>query len=110
MLDEAFDDIQNKFMKKYCSTFEDSQQNKSEYMEIFNLYQHDIEKFVEEVENCYIQSLHKKLETFDMAKFVGLLEKRHDQIDEQIFDIIESFTSFETFKRIMLENKLYLLD
>lgn len=45
-----------------------------------------------------------------MAKFVGLLEKRHDQIDEQIFDIIESFTSFETFKRIMLENKLYLLD
>lgn len=57
-----------------------------------------------------IQSLNKKVKNFEMPKFIVLLEQRTDQIDEQIFEIIDSFSSFETFKRIMLENKLYLLD
>jgi hypothetical protein len=43
-----------------------------------------------------------------MGKFLGLLEHRHDQIDEYIFDILESFTEFSTFKQLMLEHKSYI--
>lgn len=57
-----------------------------------------------------IQSLNKRVKNFEMPKFIALLQHKTDQIDEQIFEIIDSFSSFETFKRIMLENKLYLLD
>ena len=42
-----------------------------------------------------------------MAKFAALLEQRTNQIDEQISEMIESFTDFQTFKRIMLEYKGY---
>ena len=43
-----------------------------------------------------------------MKKFSGLLESRHHQIDEQILDMLESFSDFEVFKRLMLEFKGYL--
>jgi hypothetical protein len=45
-----------------------------------------------------------------MAKFVGLLEQRTDQIDEQILDMIESFTEFESFKKVMLEYRYYIMN
>jgi hypothetical protein len=43
-----------------------------------------------------------------MAKFVRLLEERTNQIDEQILDMVESFSDFLAFKRIMLAYKDYI--
>lgn len=45
-----------------------------------------------------------------MARFQQLLESRTDQIDELILDMIESFTEFTTFKKLMLEHKAFLLN
>lgn len=42
MLDKEFDNIQDKFMRNYYSIFEDTEENKNEYMEVFNLYQKEI--------------------------------------------------------------------
>lgn len=36
-------------MKSYYMVFEDSEENKMQYMEIFNLYQQEIERFVQQV-------------------------------------------------------------
>ena len=43
-----------------------------------------------------------------MPKFLNLLQKRTDQIDENILDMLESFTEFEAFKQLMLDYKNYL--
>lgn len=43
-----------------------------------------------------------------MQRFVGLLESRTEQIDEQILDMIESFSEFESFKKIMVEYREFL--
>ncbi len=43
-----------------------------------------------------------------MGRFVGLLESRTNQIDEQILDMVESFSDFLAFKRLMLVYKDYI--
>lgn len=43
-----------------------------------------------------------------MERFLGLLQARPDQLDEQILDTLESFTDFQVFKQLMLEYKSYL--
>lgn len=59
-------------------------------------------------QNLSIQSLKKQVENFDMGRFVGLLESRTNQIDEQILDMVESFSDFLAFKRLMLVYKDYI--
>jgi hypothetical protein len=39
---------------------------------------------------------------------LGLLTSRHGQIDEQLLDLVESFTDFLAFKSLMLDYKNYL--
>lgn len=43
-----------------------------------------------------------------MTRFVSLLEERTNQIDEQILDMVESFSDFLAFKRIILAYKEYI--
>lgn len=43
-----------------------------------------------------------------MPQFLALLQTRHDQIDEIILDMLESFTEFTAFKKLMLEHRAYL--
>ena len=40
---------------------------------------------------------------FSMQKFTGLLASRADQMDEEIYEILLSFSDFETFKAMMLD-------
>ena len=37
-----------------------------------------------------------------MERFIGLLDTRKDQIEEQIYDLLLSFSDFESFKEMML--------
>ena len=43
-----------------------------------------------------------------MGRFSELLQSRTHQIDEQILDMLESFTEFEAFKKVMVEFKGFL--
>ena len=45
-----------------------------------------------------------------MPKFLSLSQNRSDQIDENILDMLSSFTDFEIFKQLMLDYKSYLLN
>ena len=101
MLDEQFEHIQAQFMRAHCGQFEAGEENRPEYMLVFNLYQQQVEHFVQE-------QLRLKVPGFAMGRFVGLLESRTEQIDEQILDMVESFSEFESFKRVMLEYREFL--
>lgn len=45
-----------------------------------------------------------------MGRFATLLKTRTDQIDDRILDMIDSFTDFDTFKKLMLDYRKYILN
>ena len=98
-------------MKNQCLIFEDKQENKIEYMQIFNNYQQVIEKYILDVNICLsLQKLTQYVPNFSMGTFATLLATRTDQIDENLLEMINSFTDFQIFKQIMLEYKVFTLD
>ena len=44
-----------------------------------------------------------------MEKFLGQVEERKDEIDEQIMDLLLSFVDFESFKEMMLFSRAHLV-
>ena len=46
MLEGEFMAMEESFMKAHCEVFEDKEENKMEYMLIFNTYQQVIEKYI----------------------------------------------------------------
>lgn len=44
-----------------------------------------------------------------MEKFLGMVEERKDEIDEQIMDLLLSFVDFESFKEMMLFSRAHLV-
>ncbi len=44
-----------------------------------------------------------------MDRFIGLLDTRKDQIEEQIYDLLLSFSDFESFKEMMLFARAHLV-
>jgi len=45
----------------------------------------------------------------DMKNFFRLVEKRFDEIDPQLADMLKTFTDFQLFKELMLAHKKLLL-
>lgn len=85
MLDAHFEHTQASFMRAHCSQFHPGEENRPEYMLVFNLYQQQVEQFVQ-------HQLKLRLPHFDMPRFAALLESRTEQVDEQVLDMIESFS------------------
>jgi ADP-ribosylation factor 2-binding protein len=86
-----FNIIQERFVRTYCSEFTDEEENKLIYMEIFQKYQIEIEKYIE-----------KKLYGVDMNQFTGSLMQRQNEIDGPLFEMLLSFSDFHVFKELML--------
>lgn len=64
---EEFQDEQNQFLDKYWKEFDDEEENKLVYMEIFQEYQLKIENFIENY-------LRRTINGFYMTKFISDLE------------------------------------
>jgi len=56
VLDADFEKHQNEFLEKNSGSFEDLDENKMSYMNIFKEYQDKIENFIEKVENWHVLS------------------------------------------------------
>ena len=56
-----------------------------------------------------ITSLIKKIPSFSMDYFSKELETRKDEIDEQIMDLLLSFSDFEAFKEMMLFERAHFV-
>lgn len=82
--------------------FEASDENKLIYTTIFNNYTNSIEAYIN-------KNLEEMVEGFSMDRFIGLLDTRKDQIEEQIYDLLLSFSDFESFKEMMLFARAHLV-
>lgn len=78
--------------------FENTEENKLVYMEIFNKYKDIIEHYIEE-------RLTEAIDDFDMAEYAALLPDRKDEIDDQLLELLTSFGDFGTFKELMISFK-----
>ncbi|KAL4496230.1 hypothetical protein ABPG72_012967 [Tetrahymena utriculariae] len=103
VISEEFEKLYKKFLIDNCEVFEDEEENKMEYMIIFKNYEKIIDGFIQ-------QELEKRIEGFQMNRFLELLKERHSQIDEQILDTLLSFTDFNSFKQLMLDYKKQYLE
>lgn len=90
--------LQNDFMEKYYKSFEEIEENKLEYMDIFNEYTEHIEKYIEE-------ALTRRIPGFLMKDFLCQIERKREELDGEIFDILLSFTDFIAFKEMILDYK-----
>ena len=98
VIEDQFEKMQNDFLEKYYKEFEDKNENKLIYTQIFKEYTALTEKYIE-------TNLIKRLPKYNIDDFYKLLEKRKKQIDEQLLDTLLSFTDFQTFKEMMLDYK-----
>ena len=98
VIEDEFENLQNDFCEKYYKIFEDKNENKLEYTEIFNKYTKLIENYLE-------KNLIKRVPQFNINDFYKMLESKKFKIDEQLLDILISFADFQNFKQLMLDYK-----
>eukprot|EP00164_Ancoracysta_twista_P001860 GFYU01002447.1.p1 GENE.GFYU01002447.1~~GFYU01002447.1.p1 ORF type:complete len:206 (+),score=79.52 GFYU01002447.1:169-786(+) len=98
MMNDEFLETQEKFMKDHCDQFENTDENKLIYMDIFKQYTTTIEQLLED-------KLIEALPEFKMEDFIMMVQDREDQISGDMFDMLLSFGDFNTFKEIILSYK-----
>ncbi|XP_032237528.2 ADP-ribosylation factor-like protein 2-binding protein [Nematostella vectensis] len=98
IMEESFQTIVKNFMEEHYQHFEDTEENKLIYTDIFKEYVNKIEKYIDE-------QLHRRMQSFNMEEFMKNLQRRPEQIDGDIYDILISFTDFLAFKQTMLDYK-----
>jgi ADP-ribosylation factor 2-binding protein len=49
VIEDEFEEMQNEFFSKYCNEFDDGEENKLIYMDIFKKYTNLTESFIENV-------------------------------------------------------------
>ncbi|ORX58541.1 ADP-ribosylation factor-like protein 2-binding protein-like protein [Piromyces finnis] len=99
ILDDEFTTLQEKFFKENCEEFEDTEENKLIYTEIFNDYTEKIEQYLE-------KKLKEKFSWFDMTEFLMMLNQRDEEdMFGDVFDILTSLGDFNSFKEMIIAYK-----
>ena len=102
LLEPDFETMLKKFKDDNCMQFEATEENKLCYMDIFKKYQETIETYLS-------RRLTEEITDFKMEDFMESLKDRKDEIDEQIMDLLLSFSEFEMFKEEMLFARAHLV-
>lgn len=98
LMDPKFQELQRNFMEKYWNEFDDTEENKLVYMDIFKEYTDVVEKYIENY-------LKKNIEDFSMESFISQLQDRKDDLDGEVFEILFTFSDFLVFKEMFLDYK-----
>lgn len=98
LVDDSFSLVQNKFCNENCDVFEEAEENKIVYTEVFN-------KYVALIEITLEGKLKQKIPGFDIKKFEQMIFKRKDEMNDEIVDLLLSFADFAEFKDLMLSHK-----
>ncbi|KAM6936886.1 ADP-ribosylation factor-like protein 2-binding protein [Xenentodon cancila] len=96
IIDPEFEQFQKRFMDKHYMEFDDSEENKLSYTQIFNEYVDLVEKQLE-------QLLMARIPGFNMNTFTELLMQRKEEVPGDIFDMLLTFTDFLAFKEMFLD-------
>lgn len=96
IVEDDFIELHTDFLEKYWHEFDESEENKLIYMDIFSKYIDTIEKYIE-TELC------KVIPHFSIKEFEEDLKQKGENLDGEIFEILETFTDFMCFKNMILD-------
>lgn len=97
ILSGEFAALRENFLKHHCHVFDDVEENKLEYTDIYKQYTDLIEGYIE-------RELSNHDSGFKMTSFLQELATSHAPGGE-VFDLLLTFTDFLAFKTAMLEVK-----
>ncbi|XP_059617503.1 ADP-ribosylation factor-like protein 2-binding protein [Phlebotomus argentipes] len=100
VISDEFQKLVQNFMQTYYKEFNECEENRIEYTEIFNQYTNALE-------SCIVGNLEERMPNFSMERFSEELSKRKTQLDGEIFELLFSLTDFLAFKELILDYKLY---
>ena len=98
LMNPEFQLRQDQFCEEHCSKFFSDEENRLEYMPLFQEYSTLIETFIAERLTLHIEG-------FSMEEFQDMLENREGEICGDIFDLLLSLSDFQEFKDTMLSYK-----
>lgn len=98
IIGDRFQHTQDSFMEKHYREFEDTEENKLVYTDIFREY-------TSKIEQCLDEELKKRIPDFSMETFMSTLKKHKDEMVGDIFEMLLSFTDFISFKEMILDYK-----
>ncbi|XP_031789411.1 ADP-ribosylation factor-like protein 2-binding protein [Nasonia vitripennis] len=96
LMEEEFQSIQQHFLDKYWGMFEPIEENKLEYIDVFNDYNKAIESYID-------RSLKKVISNFSMEDFINELNERRSELEGEVFEVLLTFTDFLAFKELILD-------
>ena len=98
LVSDEFAELQNQFFEQFYVCFDYGEENKLNYMDIFQQYQSSIEGHIE-------QELRSQIPDFSMEWLSQMLSSHQDCVDMGVMEILHSFSDFLTFKDLMLRYK-----
>mmetsp|Transcript_48120 Transcript_48120/g.103076 ORF Transcript_48120/g.103076 Transcript_48120/m.103076 type:complete len:214 (-) Transcript_48120:220-861(-) len=99
VMEDSFQAALNGFCKENCHHFEDTEENKLVYTDLFQKYSDLIEGTLE-------TKLKEAIPGFSMESFTEELAKRgQEEVDDAVFDLLVSLGDFDSFKQTMLDAK-----
>jgi len=97
--DSGINQVIHSFCMKHCDVFDEFlDENKLCYTDIFNEYTSVIESFI----NDYLSV---NVTNFDMTDFLEQISLRSEEVNQDLYDILMSFTDFDEFKSLMIHAK-----
>jgi len=97
MMDPGFNERVGAFMRSHCHEFDEGEENKLVYMQLFSEYTTLLEAYIE-------SELGALVPDFDMRAFCAALSERADMVSLDL-DTLGAFGDFEAFKEMMLACK-----
>uniref|UniRef100_A0A8D8QIS9 ADP-ribosylation factor-like protein 2-binding protein n=2 Tax=Cacopsylla melanoneura TaxID=428564 RepID=A0A8D8QIS9_9HEMI len=96
LIDPEFSDLQTKFLEKYWMEFDDVEENKFIYMDIFQEYTQSIETHLE-------HKLMERIPNFDIHQFINELLSKRNELNGEVFEMLFTLTDFNEFKDMFLD-------
>lgn len=99
VIEDEFSNLRNTFFEKYSGKFnKESDENSIESYQIFKEYVNKIEGFL-------TKELNQRIKNLNIDLVLGCLINRKDEelIDEELLEMLISFTDFCVFKDMMLD-------
>mmetsp|Transcript_5536 Transcript_5536/g.16828 ORF Transcript_5536/g.16828 Transcript_5536/m.16828 type:complete len:145 (-) Transcript_5536:1158-1592(-) len=95
-MDADFEEEREAFCRRHCGEFEDTEENKLVYTDIFSRY-------TALVERCIEAKLTASVPGFSMGEFMAMLDSRKDELVMEVFDLLLTMGDFQSFKEMMVD-------
>lgn len=96
LLEDEFHSIQQKFLEKYWTIFDYSEENKLIYTDIFNEYTTTVETYI-------VNYLQKTIPHFNMTILLNYLNEKQAELDGEVYEVLAAITDFLAFKEMVLD-------